>query len=321
MGVECFVNRVTAAVLVPDKRDFDGDRVTVEQIEEKQANFMKNYQNIDFMHSMNNVKAKIVESWILREDMIVDTYGEIKVLPKGTWVMTVEVEDNAIKDLIKQGFIRGFSVQGVRKNEFLKAIEDNRSVKSQRTTFDDLGEDFEITHVSLVDDPAVFDATFFAFKNKAEQKPQTWKELFKDIFVIKKGKEEEDMTLEQVKALIEDNNSNLINAIKSIVSNDTVEPTETPLEEVEGVEPTDTPQEGVENDTGTDKPVEEPVESEELTAVKSKLTDLENKLAEKEARILELVSKSNSLENAKTIVVKEKSKPALQLDAIGRLIQ
>lgn len=232
MGLENFNSIVYAAVLIPNKPDYDGDVVSKEQIREKMYNFMRNYQNIDFMHSLNAVKSTILENYILPFDMEVETYGVKRTLPAGTWVMGIEIEDEAVKNLVREGKIRGFSVMGVKKSEFVNAMKDNREPAIKRTTFRDLGEDFEITHVSLVDTPAVSDALFFAFKSRTQEEKETWKDLFKAMF-SRKGKEEIDLNKEELKELIEATvKSTVETALKEILSEKSAD-TEDKVEEKE----------------------------------------------------------------------------------------
>ena len=174
------------AVLVPNEPDYDGDIVSPEAIEFAAHEFLKSYGNIDVSHSLNNVGVP-VESYLLPQDMEVEGVA----LPKGTWVIGVYVEDDETWAKVKSGRLTGFSVMGVRKVA---------KSKSSKVTLEDLG-DWLITHVSLVEEPAVPKAKFLVVKEK--------KEGFLQRLLRRSEKQENteevvELDEEQVKALIEE---------------------------------------------------------------------------------------------------------------------
>lgn len=174
------------AVLVPNEPDTDGDIVSPEAIEFAAHEFLKSYGNIDVSHSLNNVGVP-VESYLLPQDMEVEGVA----LPKGTWVIGVYVEDDETWAKVKSGRLTGFSVMGVRK--IAKS-------KGSKVTLEDLG-DWLITHVSLVEEPAVPKAKFLVVKEK--------KEGFLQRLLRRSEKQENteevvELDKEQVKALIEE---------------------------------------------------------------------------------------------------------------------
>lgn len=150
---------VFGAVLVPNEPDADGDIVTAEKIEEVSYKFMESYGNIDIQHTLNNV-GKVVESFITRNDMHFDGL----YVPKGSWMMGVKVQDESTWQLVKSGKLTGFSIMGVRKSKI--AEKSNEPIALKRTTLTDLGADWIVTAVSLVDEPAVPKAKFVAIKSK-----------------------------------------------------------------------------------------------------------------------------------------------------------
>ncbi|WP_373896376.1 XkdF-like putative serine protease domain-containing protein [Virgibacillus sp. CBA3643] len=157
---------VSGPVLIPDEPDTDDDVVTEEQIENVAHQFVEDYGNIDLMHSLNNV-GKMVESYILPMDMPVD--DELTV-PKGSWMLSVRVTDDESWQAVKDNKLGGFSIMGIQKQAVKSAEKGNAAEK--RTTLSDLGDDFIVNAVSLVDDPAVPKAKFLAIKSKAKKDNQ-----------------------------------------------------------------------------------------------------------------------------------------------------
>lgn len=150
---------VYGPVLVPDEPDSDNDVVTAEQIENVAHKFVEEYGNIDLMHSLNNV-GRLVESYILPVDLEVD---EETVIPKGSWVMGVRVTDDDTWQAVKEGKLGGFSIMALQKMA-MKSSEKNQH--SKRVTLADLGDDWIVNAVSLVDEPAVPKAKWIAIKSK-----------------------------------------------------------------------------------------------------------------------------------------------------------
>lgn len=152
---------VYGPVLIPGEADSDGDVVSKEKIEEVAHTFVEEYGNMDVHHSLNNV-GKLVESYVLPHDMPVDQ-GD--VLPAGTWMLGTRVTNDAAWKDVVEGKLAGFSIMAVQG-----AITANKTASTKRTTLADLGDDWVVNAVSLVDEPAVPRAKFLAIKSA--QQPQ-----------------------------------------------------------------------------------------------------------------------------------------------------
>ena len=135
---------------------------------------MEGYGNIDVQHSLKNV-GKPIRSWITEEDKVYKGVGRV---PKGSWMMSVRIQDDDTWSSIKSGKINGFSIMGMREPAFksANAVAEYPEayaavVKSaqKRTTLADLGPDWFVNAVSVVDDPAVPKAKFIAIKSKGDE--------------------------------------------------------------------------------------------------------------------------------------------------------
>ena len=103
-------HEVTGIVYEPMAEDTDGEYMTAEEIEKAAHWYMKNSGSVDIQHCF--VKAEnihVVESHIAKCD---EDYDGTTV-KKGTWVMTAEIEDDAVWDSIQKGEITGFSMGGI----------------------------------------------------------------------------------------------------------------------------------------------------------------------------------------------------------------
>ena len=173
---------VYAAVLVPGEPDLDADKgekiLTAEEIEMVAHKWMEEYGNIDYMHGLNNV-AKPIETFILPMDWEVEAFGEKMLLPKGTWILAAKVVNDTVWKKVENGELTGFSIMGIQNN-VLKSIMDDVSkgervdkaitAAMKRVLIVDLGKDWLVPFVSLVDETCVPKAKFFAIKKKDKKK-------------------------------------------------------------------------------------------------------------------------------------------------------
>jgi hypothetical protein len=185
------------AVLVPNEPDSDGDILTAEKIEEAAHMWLADYSNIDLQHSLNNVQARAVESYITPVDMRVTLRGVDSILPAGTWIMATRIDDAEVWKDVESGKLSGYSIMGVRRNAAMKSIDD--ASEKRRTMLADLGADWICPFVSLVDEPAVPKAKFFAIKEAP--KPSLFSRLFKVADEATK-KQEDKMDENQIKEIV-----------------------------------------------------------------------------------------------------------------------
>jgi hypothetical protein len=169
---------VYAAVLVPGEPDHDFEKgeklLTAEEIEQVAHKWMEDYGNIDYMHGMNNV-AKPVESFILPFEWEVTIGTEKTKLPEGTWILAGKVTNDKAWKEVEEGKLTGFSIMGIQNTvlkDIMKKVADGEPANKQfesslkRVLIRDLGKDWIVPFVSLVDEPCVPKAKFFAIKEK-----------------------------------------------------------------------------------------------------------------------------------------------------------
>jgi len=187
---------VYAAVLVPGEPDLDediGEKIlTAEEIEGVAHKWMEEYGNIDYMHGLNNV-AKPVETFILPMAWEVEAFGEKMLLPKGTWVLAAKVINDTAWKKVESGELTGFSIMGIQSNVLKsimndvskgKRVDESLNAAMKRVLIADLGKDWLVPFVSLVDEPCVPKAKFFAIKKKTElqgekQDESVWDKIIK----------------------------------------------------------------------------------------------------------------------------------------------
>ena len=98
---------ITGIVYEPLTEDAHGNYMTEQEITKAAYWFAKNGNQVDVQHSFEPLeKAAVVESYVAPCDMSV---GE-QAIKKGTWMMTVEVDDPDIFEKVQKGEITGFSM-------------------------------------------------------------------------------------------------------------------------------------------------------------------------------------------------------------------
>lgn len=190
---------VYGPVLVPGEPDSDDDVVTAEKIEQVAHKWLERYQNNDVQHTLLHV-GDPVESYLTPVDLDFEVPGRGQVyLPKGTWMMGVKVADDGTWQQVVKGELTGFSIMAVAAAALKSAGRDQLQASMKRITLDDLGPDWEVVAVSLVDEPAVPKAKWVAVKNKAQD--TVWERLVSALGLkaaAKAGRSISDTTLAQL---------------------------------------------------------------------------------------------------------------------------
>lgn len=102
-------HEVTGIVYEPMTEDTDGNYMTEEEIFKAAHYFMKNAGGVDLQHSFEPLEgAYVAESHVARCE---EEIGGQKIA-KGTWVMTMDIEDPEIFEKIEKGELTGFSMGG-----------------------------------------------------------------------------------------------------------------------------------------------------------------------------------------------------------------
>lgn len=97
-----------SVVYEPDVKDADDDWATEFEIEKAAHRFMKDYQVIGVMHQHENRGIKLVESWIAKTTF----EWEKQEIVKGSWLIGLYFEDEAVWAKVKDGTFGGVSMGG-----------------------------------------------------------------------------------------------------------------------------------------------------------------------------------------------------------------
>jgi len=111
---------VTAVVLKPDATDAQGDIISPPVIEKAAYNFLLNYRRgntVGYMHRDMGRNLQVVESYIAPSPLTISG----RLIPEGSWVMSVKVFDDEIWKRVLAGEVTGFSIGGMAKVSKLPA--------------------------------------------------------------------------------------------------------------------------------------------------------------------------------------------------------
>lgn len=107
---------ITGVVLEPEIVDAQGDIISTEEIEKACFDYMLESQKVGLQHKFLG-PVSVVENWISKSDCWLDQ----QFIKKGTWLMTVKVDDsesgNKVWELAKNGKLTGFSIGGTAEIE------------------------------------------------------------------------------------------------------------------------------------------------------------------------------------------------------------
>ena len=140
------------AVLVPDKPIYriseDGEeyylQFTAESIEKMSQDFMKEYRqhNMTIDHEEEATEVYVVESWI-KEDLYKDksvALGLNEQLPVGTWFIGTKINNVETWEKVKNGELKGFSVESLIQLEDFSKINDKNEDSEMMDTIEMLSE-------------------------------------------------------------------------------------------------------------------------------------------------------------------------------------
>lgn len=112
LKVDDSTHYITGIVYEPLVEDAHGNFMTEEEIRKAAYWYAKNGDEVDIQHSFDAVDGvTVVENYLAPCDMEIE--GELVV--KGTWIMTVEVNNAEIWSAVQKGEITGLSMGGVGK--------------------------------------------------------------------------------------------------------------------------------------------------------------------------------------------------------------
>ena len=156
---------VYGAALIPDKDIYrnNGEQefyisFTKESIEKMSQDFMKNYRQnevtLDHEEIANDIT--ITESWLV-EDPYKDKANALGInVPNGTWMIGMKVNQIDVWERVKNGELKGFSVESmISLEDFSKQNTNNMNIETNDMFWDKLKNILKDTFSKKVEEPTV----------------------------------------------------------------------------------------------------------------------------------------------------------------------
>jgi len=103
-----FEGLIYCVVLEPDSEDLQGDVLRFDTIQKAAHTFLSKYRVIGDSH-VRVADAEVVESYVAPVDFVVQS----EPIKKGSWVMTIKINDPELRSQVLEGEITGLSIGGV----------------------------------------------------------------------------------------------------------------------------------------------------------------------------------------------------------------
>ena len=113
-GITILVNKadeeriVCGIVYEPDEIDTQGDTASAEDIRKAAHRYMETSQAIKMNHEGSKIAASVLESYIAPQELSIAG----RVIKKGTWMMSMRINDTEVWKKIRDGELTGFSMAG-----------------------------------------------------------------------------------------------------------------------------------------------------------------------------------------------------------------
>ena len=152
-----------------------------ESIEKMSQQFFKDFRqyNVSLQHQDKVDEVCVVESWLVA-DSYKDKANALGFnVPEGTWMVAMKVNNVDTWNRIKEGELRGFSVESLVSLEEFNKVENSETMevnenfwsKLKNVLFEALGKEKEEGEIEIVDGKIVADSTEKVDENFEEEKP------------------------------------------------------------------------------------------------------------------------------------------------------
>jgi hypothetical protein len=113
------LKQVTYVVMLPDSTDLHGDFTSADEVRKAKESFNNSLQRANLFHMAMTDTFDVIESYIAPADMVLNSQTVIK----GTWLMTLQVKNDGLWEMIKQGKVNGISIGAMAEVEELADTE------------------------------------------------------------------------------------------------------------------------------------------------------------------------------------------------------
>lgn len=113
------LKQVTYVAMIPDNTDLHGDYTSEQEVRKAKESFNKSMMRANLFHMAMTDAFSVIESYLAPCDMILNS----QFVKKSTWLMTLQVHDDDVWQMIKDDEITGISIGALASVEQLDKEE------------------------------------------------------------------------------------------------------------------------------------------------------------------------------------------------------
>ncbi len=113
------LKQVTYVAMLPDSTDLHGDYTSAEEVRKAKESFNSSLQRANLFHMVMTDTFDVIESYIAPADMVLNS----QAVTKGTWLMTLQIKDDNLWEMVKSGQVNGISIGAMAEVEELDDTE------------------------------------------------------------------------------------------------------------------------------------------------------------------------------------------------------
>ena len=115
------LKQVLFIAMLPDSTDLHGDYTSSEEVRKAKESFNRSQMNTNLYHEEMTDSFEVLESYLAPVDFVL---GD-KFVAKGTWLMSFQIHDDQLWELVKNGEINGISIGALASIEKVDEEEDD----------------------------------------------------------------------------------------------------------------------------------------------------------------------------------------------------
>jgi len=110
------LKQCTFIAMLPDSVDLHGDYTSADEVRKAMESFNRSEKRANLFHVSMTDKFEVLESYLAPVDFILND----EFVSKGTWLMTLQVKDDSLWELVKSGDINGISIGAMANCEIIE---------------------------------------------------------------------------------------------------------------------------------------------------------------------------------------------------------
>lgn len=110
------LKQATFIAMLPDSVDLHGDFTSAEEVRKAMESFNKSEKRTNLFHLTMSDSFSVIESYLAPVDFMLND----EFVAKGTWMMTLQIHDDSLWQLIKSGEVNGISIGAMANVEIIE---------------------------------------------------------------------------------------------------------------------------------------------------------------------------------------------------------